>query len=348
MGDLNGTTKSAGKQLTNIRTVLDSTAESLTKASTALSSFNGTLSDALNSGNMGTVKEVLGNNTDSLAAALAAPVQVKRTAVFPVENFGSQLAPFYTILPLFVGSLLMAVTLKTTVSRKNREELDNPKPHQLFLGHYGVFAVIALLQSTFSLGGGLLFLHIQAVHPWLFMLTGWVASLVFSFFTYTMVASFGNVGKAIGVLTLVLQISGANGAYPLAVLPKIIGDISPFLPATHAITALRAAIAGIYNNDYWHAIGSLLLFLIPLLGLIPLKFAAVWLIGGGHPIKGVMLLLGAKFLGTAVSAHLYAVAEPKLMQIRLFAWGRNIVVAVLARAHAYLDASPTWQAARAR
>ena len=58
-------------------------------------------------------------------------------------------------------------------------------------------------------------------------------SLVFSFFTYTMVASFGNVGKAIGVLTLVLQISGANGAYPLAVLPKIIGDISPFLPATH-------------------------------------------------------------------------------------------------------------------
>lgn len=265
LGDLNSTTKSADKQLTNIRTVLDSTAESLTKAGTALSSFNGTLSDALNSGNMDTVKEVLGNNTDSLAAALAAPVQVKRTAVFPVKNFGSQLAPFYTILPLFVGSLLMAVTLKPGVSRKNREGLDNPKPHQLFLGHYGVFGVIALLQSTFSLGGNLLFLHVQAVHPWLFMLAGWTSSLVFSFFTYTMVASFGNVGKAIGVLMLVTQISGSNGAYPLAVLPKIISDISPFLPATHSIVALRAAIAGIYNNDYWHALGSLLLFLIPLL-----------------------------------------------------------------------------------
>lgn len=265
LGDLNSITKSADKQLTNIRTVLDSTAESLTKAGTALSSFNGTLSDALNSGNMDTVKEVLGNNTDSLAAALAAPVQVKRTAVFPVKNFGSQLAPFYTILPLFVGSLLMAVTLKPGVSRKNREGLDNPKPHQLFLGHYGVFGVIALLQSTFSLGGNLLFLHVQAVHPWLFMLAGWTSSLVFSFFTYTMVASFGNIGKAIGVLVLVAQISGSNGAYPLAVLPKIISDISPFLPATHSIVALRAAIAGIYNNDYWHALGSLLLFLIPLL-----------------------------------------------------------------------------------
>lgn len=90
----------------------------------------------------------------------------------------------------------------------------------------------------------------------------------------------------------------------------------------------------------------LLLFLVPLLGLIPLKLAAVWLIGGGHPIKGVALLLGAKFLGTAVSAHLYAVAEPKLMTIPLFARVRNAVFALLRRAHAYLDASPGWQAAR--
>lgn len=120
----------------------------------------------------------------------------------------------------------MAVTLKTTVSRKVRKELGDPKPHQLFLGHYGVFGVIGLLQSTFSLGGSLLFLHVQAVHPLLFMLSGWVSSLVFSFFTYTLVASFGNVGKAIGVLFLVMQISGANGAYPLAVLPKIISGIS--------------------------------------------------------------------------------------------------------------------------
>lgn len=90
---------------------------------------------------------------------------------------------------------------------------------RLFLGHYGVFALIALLQSTVSLGGDLLFLRVQAVHPLLFMLSGWLASLVFSFFTYTMVVSFGNVGKAIGVLMLIVQISGANAAYPVQMLP---------------------------------------------------------------------------------------------------------------------------------
>ncbi|HCH21589.1 MAG TPA: YhgE/Pip domain-containing protein [Bifidobacterium sp.] len=265
LGDLNSTTADADKQLAAIRKVLNSTADSLSTASAKLTTFTGSLSDALNSGDMSAVKDVLGGDTDSLATALAAPVKVKRTAVFPVKNFGSQMTPFYTFLPLWVGSLLMAVTLKTTVSRKVRRELGDPKPHQLFLGHYGVFGVIALLQSTFSLGGSLLFLHVQAVHPWLFMLSGWVSSLVFSFFVYTLVTSFGNVGKALGVLLLVVQISGSNGAYPLAVLPKIIGSISPFLPATHSITAMRAAIGGVYGNDYWRAIGSLLLFILPLL-----------------------------------------------------------------------------------
>ncbi|MBR0652606.1 hypothetical protein GXW78_23315 [Roseomonas terrae] len=90
----------------------------------------------------------------------------------------------------------------------------------------------------------------------------------------------------------------------------------------------------------------LLLFLLPLLALIPLKLAAVWLIGGGHAIKGVMLLVSAKFLGTAVSAHLYALAEPKLMTIAAFARVRNVVVGLLARAHAYLEALRVWQAVR--
>ncbi len=265
LGDLDSTTSTANSQLTALQDTLNSTAETLDGTAGKLSEFSTKLSDALNSGDMDAVKDVLSTDTETLASTLAAPVALKRTAVFPVENFGSQMTPFYTFLPLWVGSLLLAVTLKTTVSRKTRKQLGDPKPHQLFLGHYGVFGLIALMQSTFSLGGSLLFLRVQAVHPWLFMLTGWVSSLVFSFFVYTLVVSFGNVGKAIGVIYLVVQISGSNGAYPLSLLPNIITKISPFLPATHSITALRAAIGGIYNNDYWQAIGSLLLFIPPML-----------------------------------------------------------------------------------
>ena len=265
LGDLKGTSDDASDMLSDARTTLDKVSGKLRSAGAELASFNSTLSDALNSGDMGMVKEVLGNDPETLASTLAAPVQLRRKAVFPVANFGSSMAPFYTLLPLWVGALLMVVTLKTTVSRRTRKALGDPRPHRLFLGHYGVFALIALLQSTVSLGGDLLFLRVQAVHPLLFMLSGWLASLVFSFFTYTMVVSFGNVGKAIGVLMLIVQISGANAAYPVQMLPDFIAKVSPLLPLTHAVTMMRAAIAGIYDMDYWRAAGMLLAFVPPLL-----------------------------------------------------------------------------------
>ena len=265
LGDLKRTSDDASDMLSDARTTLDKVSGKLRSAGAELASFNSTLSDALNSGDMSMVKEVLGNDPETLASTLAAPVQLRRKAVFPVANFGSSMAPFYTLLPLWVGALLMVVTLKTTVSRRTRKALGDPRPHRLFLGHYGVFALIALLQSTVSLGGDLLFLRVQAVHPLLFMLSGWLASLVFSFFTYTMVVSFGNVGKAIGVLMLIVQISGANAAYPVQMLPDFIAKVSPFLPLTHAVTMMRAAIAGIYDMDYWRAAGMLLAFVPPLL-----------------------------------------------------------------------------------
>ncbi|NEG89061.1 YhgE/Pip family protein [Bifidobacterium aerophilum] len=271
IGDLRKASDSADAKLADVKATLNDTAATLTKASKRLTDFTAKMKTALNSGDMGQVKELLGSDTEALAATLAAPVQLKRKAVFPVANFGSSLAPLYTFLPLWVGSLLMAVTLKTSVSRRVRDELEaaaggrRVRAHQLYLGHYGVFATIALLQSTVSCAGTLLFMRVQAVHPWLFMLDGWVSSLVYSFFAYTMVVSFGNVGKAIGVLYLVVQICGSGAAYPLQILPDFVSALSPWLPVTHSVTMVRAAIAGIYANDYWIAMGKLLLFVPPLL-----------------------------------------------------------------------------------
>lgn len=91
-----------------------------------------------------------------------------------------------------------------------------------------------------------------------------------------------------------------------------------------------------------------LIFLLPIGLLIPVKLAALWLIGTGHVVTGIVLIVLAKTLGTALSARLYAIAEPRLMLVPAFARLRNWVVGLLAQAHAVLDASPTWQAMRRR
>ncbi|BDG70617.1 hypothetical protein [Roseomonas fluvialis] len=90
----------------------------------------------------------------------------------------------------------------------------------------------------------------------------------------------------------------------------------------------------------------LLLFGIPIVALVPVKIAALWLFGTGHWLLGAGTLLLAKTVGVAFSARLYVVAEPKLMTIPAFARTRNWVVALVAGAHAVLDALPAWQAVR--
>ncbi|MGO1318096.1 MAG: YhgE/Pip family protein, partial [Cellulomonadaceae bacterium] len=212
----------------------------------------------------------IGSDPSVLAGALAEPVGLDRVAVYPVTSFGAAMAPLYTVLALWVGALLMAVAIRTDVPRDvlpGRAELT---PYQRFFGRYGIFAALGLLQSTLVCLGLVLFIQVDAVHPFLVIVAGWVISLVFTLIVYSAVVAFGNAGKALCVLLLVMQISSSGGAYPLQMLPPWFQSISPFLPATHAIDAMRAAIAGMYHADYWVALATLALFVVPalLVGLV--------------------------------------------------------------------------------
>ena len=266
---------SARERLSGLRDSLNSAASELREAADKMDSLHSSLSEALEGGDLSTLRTVIGNNPEALAAALAAPVGVDTVPVFPVANFGSQMAPLYTILALWVGSILMGVSMRSDVTDSNVVDglaEDDPlrasltaKPLRLatgFLGRYLIFGTIALAQATLVGLGDLFFLKVQHAHPLEFMGTLWLTAVVFSFLLYTFIATFGNAGKALGVLLLVLQISGAGGAFPLAILPSFFSSVSPFLPATHAITALRASIAGYSGHEYGDAMWFLASFIL--------------------------------------------------------------------------------------
>ena len=169
----------------------------------------------------------------------------------------------------------MVVSMRSDVTDSNVAEglaEDDPlraaltaKPLRLatgFLGRYLIFGTIALAQATLVGLGDLFFLKVQHAHPVQFMATLWLTAIVFSFLLYTFIATFGNAGKALGVLFLVLQISGAGGSFPLAILPSFFSSVSPFLPATHAIVALRASIAGYSGHEYGDAMWFLASFIL--------------------------------------------------------------------------------------
>lgn len=228
------------------------------------------IDESLATGDTSTLRELFTSDIETLSLALAAPVGMDRQAVFPVENFGSAMTPLYTSLAIFIGSLLIMVALKPHPLKEQVALLTNPKPRQLFLGHFVVVAFISLLQTTLMGLGNIFFLQVQAVHPWLLMICFWVSGLVLVFLIYSLVAAFANLGKAITVLLLIVQVTGCGGSFPLQLLPWFVQEISPYLPLTHVVNAMRAAMMGTYGNDFWVQIGQLCLFLIPaaIIGLV--------------------------------------------------------------------------------
>ena len=266
---------SAREKLTSLRDTLTSAATDMRDSAGKMDSLHNSIKEAQDSGDLTTLKDVIGNNPEALATAIAAPVGVDTIPVYPVANFGSQMAPMYTILALWVGSVLMVVSIRSDVTDENVADglaEDDPlratltaSPIRLsagYLGRYLIFGTVALAQATLLGLGDLYFLKVQHNHPLEFMGTLWLTAVVFSFLLYTLIATFGNAGKALGVLLLVLQISGAGGAFPLAILPPFFSSVSPFLPATHAITALRASIAGYSGHEYADAMWFLASFIL--------------------------------------------------------------------------------------
>ncbi|MDY5855190.1 MAG: YhgE/Pip domain-containing protein [Arcanobacterium sp.] len=245
--------ENSGESIAALAVTLDTYAQEFSALATALS-------NAGDSGDFSQLKALVGADPDVLAAMIAAPVALERESVFSVASFGAGMAPLYTTLALWMGSLLTAVTLRTDVASERRSGREGL--HEYF-GRFGIFALIGLCQSTLVGLGLIYFIQLQPVHPFLLMTALWLSSLVFMFVVYTLVAMFSNVGKALGVLLMVFQISAAGGSYPLQLLPQWFQNIGPWLPGTYAISAFRAAMAGEYDGDYWKALLGLCAFLIP-------------------------------------------------------------------------------------
>ena len=240
--------------------------------------------DVLSLGESGALAKAFGK--DGLDAAkiadfMGSPTELVTEQLYELNAYGSAMAPLYTTLALFIGSLLILVVVKPTVSDRTREQLSDPQPRQLFMGRFGVLAFLSLAQTTVMGLGNLLFLQVQVAEPALFMLCFWIAGLVFTFLIYALVAAFANLGKAVAVLLLIIQVTGCGGSFPLQLLPPFVQALSPWLPATHVVNAMRAAMFGTYGADFWTEIGLLLLFLIPaaLIGLVlrkPLATFMTW------------------------------------------------------------------------
>lgn len=264
-----GVTGSTSDGLTGLQKTLSNSAELLNEASGKLTSLAATLSSE-DSKDLSAVTNLLSEDPETIASFLSSPVKLDEKKIYPIENYGSAMTPFYSTLAIWVGAVVMAAMLKVTVADSTKKKLFHPKEYQLYIGRILLLIIIGFMQSALICLGDLFFLGIQCKHPVMFVLTGMFTSFVYVNLIYALTVSFGDIGKAIAVVLMVMQVAGSGGTFPIQCAPKFFQVVYPLLPFTHSMNAMRECIAGFYGTAYAAEIGKLAIYLVPslLLGLL--------------------------------------------------------------------------------
>lgn len=251
---------SANESLTSLTKVLKQASEDLKEINTAIGSVSESkwLEQALS---------FMQGNPQSYGEFFAAPIKTKTERIYPVQNYGSGVTPFYTTLAIWVGGIFLVSMIKV---RPNQKKFPNARPHELFLGRFLLFFCLGQLQTLIIVIGNLALLHTQCLYPKHFWLASAVASFTFLLLIYAFTVSFGDIGKALIVVFVVIQIAGSSGTYPIEILPEFYQKVYIFFPFPYAIDAMREAICGLNGNDFYIYLFQLMLFAFAalMLGLV--------------------------------------------------------------------------------
>ena len=276
---LQGTLKQGNGLLDQLSRTVSQTNATLAGAQTQLANLSKQLSTtrtdvaSLSSSRMfQQLSEMLGLNANEIGSFVGEPVHLDEKVLYPVENYGSAVTPFYTNLALWVGGFVLVAIYKLEVDRN--EKIRKYTPRQGYMGRWLLFVTVGFLQAIIATIGDLA-LGIQCEHPFLFVLAGVFASFVYVNIIYALAVAFRHIGKAIAVILVIIQIPGAAGLYPIEMMPEFFRRLKPFLPFTYGINAMRGPIGGMYANHYWLDMLSLFWYLPAALfiGLVVRKLA---------------------------------------------------------------------------
>lgn len=259
----------------------------LPKAESIVNELTDSIKQVNNQEELNDLVNLLKNDIVKEKDFLKEPVTVKENKLYPMANYGSAMTPFYTVLSLWVGLLLLSSLLSAEVH-------GDYKPYQIYFGRGLTFTAIAIIQALIVSIGDIYILGVDAINPLLLVLGSVFTSIVFTFIVYSLVSVFGNMGKAMGIILLVIQVAGSGGTFPIEVTPEFFQMVNPYLPFTYSISMLREAIGGVYNPVLYKDIMILSIYIIiSLIFALPLK----------KPINKIYDIFNSKFSESDLSEH---------------------------------------------
>ncbi|MED2792922.1 YhgE/Pip domain-containing protein [Bacillus wiedmannii] len=259
LGDLNGGLNKMSTGSTQLIDGVNKLADGSGKVTDGLVKVNdgsGELAEKLGEGAEKT-GEVKG--TDKTYDMFASPVKVKTEKMAEVPNYGTGFTPYFLSLGLFVGALLLSIVYPL------RDTVGVPKSgFSWFISKFGVLLSVGIIQAIvadiillFGLG-----VEVQSM-PY-FILFSIVTSLAFIALIQCLVTAFGDAGRFIAIITLIIQLTTSAGTFPLELIPKFLQPFNAWLPMTYSVSGLKAVVSSGDFDFMWQNVGILMIFIVVL------------------------------------------------------------------------------------
>lgn len=247
--------KSGSQKLANGASLLESRSGALIDGTSQLASGADTLANKLADASNRIKIQPTGATTQQ---QIANPVKSEMTEKGNVPNYGYALSPYVLSLSLFVGTLVLNVIYPI---RKTFSEQESAI--RWWLSKASVAGMAAFMQATILMLVMVFFLGLTPEHPAHFIGAIYLTSFAYMSIVSLLVIVLDNPGRFLAMVLLVLQLGSSEGTFPIQTANGFFQAISPLVPMTYSIRALRQAISGgldnaFYGGSMWVLAGFLL------------------------------------------------------------------------------------------
>ncbi|PDX99564.1 phage infection protein [Bacillus pseudomycoides] len=195
--------------------------------------------------------------TDKTYNMFADPVKVQTEKMSEVPNYGTGFTPYFLSLGLFVGALLLSIVYPL------RDTVGVPKSgFSWFISKFGVLLSVGIIQALVADLVLLLGLGVEVQSVPYFILFSILTSLAFIALIQCLVTAFGDAGRFIAILTLIMQLTTSAGTFPLELIPKFLQHFNAWLPMTYSVSGFKAVVSSGDFGFMWQNAGILTIFIV--------------------------------------------------------------------------------------
>ncbi len=259
LDDIDPVLDSAGSTVDSLDSTLGGVRVMLGSLETKLDDIIAEVQEAEDSDKAEVLTKLLGGDADQYSDYFTNVVEIESEELYAPVTYGAAMTPFYTIIALWVGGVMLVTLMNCTVDRRKYPRITEA---QGFFGRYLIFFLIGQMQAAVVVAGDIFLLHCSPVHPWLMWLAASVTSMVFVALIYALTLAFGDIGRAAVIVIMMVQIAGSSGTYPIEILPDVFDKIYLFFPFPYAINAMRETICGMYGHDFVIHLLQLMVFFL--------------------------------------------------------------------------------------